>query len=66
MDRMGSDTAMSSLEFKQEILKIQEFDGKKISKVIERSSNTLQNENIRGVCFSNLHHQLILIFCNSG
>ena len=45
MDRMGSDTAMSSLEFKQEILKIQEFIGIKF-KVIEKSSNTIQNENI--------------------
>ena len=61
MNRMGSDTAMSSLDFKQEILKIQEFDGKK-TKVIERSSNTLQNENIRGVCFSNLHHQKLANF----
>ena len=45
MDRMGSDTAMSSLELKQEFLKIQEFIEKKF-KVIEKSSNTLQNENI--------------------
>ena len=41
MDRMDSDIAMSSLEFKQEIQKIPEFIGKKF-KVIEKSSNTLQ------------------------